>query len=67
MSIYIYIPGSSKTCFGKLVGRKEKSMPSALPQTDPFLDESLNKPLAGETTLTPLQSALKSASLEDRT
>ena len=29
-------------------------------QTDPFLDKSLNEPLAVQTTLTPLQSAQKS-------
>lgn len=46
---------------------KEKPMASAPPQADPFLDESLNRPLAVAAALTPLQSALKSASLEDRT
>ena len=46
---------------------KGKPMCSVPPQIDPFLDESLNKSLAVEATLTPLQSALKSASLEDQT
>ena len=46
---------------------KEKPIASAPPQADPFLDESLNSPLAVAAALTPLQSALKSASLEDRT
>lgn len=32
---------------------------------NPFLDESLNKPLAVKAALTPLQSTLTSASLED--
>ena len=44
---------------------EENPIPSSPPQTDPFLDESLNKPLAVKAALTPLQSALTSASLED--
>ena len=46
---------------------KEKPMPSAPLQTNPFLDASLNKTLAVEATPSPFQSALKSASLEDWT
>jgi len=34
---------------------------------NPFLNESLNKPLAVKAALTPLQSALKPTSLEDHT
>ena len=72
--IYIFVCVCVYVCRGlvrqdleSLQEHREKPMPSAPPQTNPFVDESLNKPLDVEVTLTPLQSTLKSASLEYRT
>ena len=67
-SSFTYIRrGAVRRVLEYLREHKEKPRPSAPPQPDPFLDENLNKPLAVEATLTPLQSALKSTNPEDRT
>jgi len=50
-----------------LDGSLNKWLASPSPPMNPFLDESLNKPLAVKAALIPLQTALKSASLEDHT